>query len=414
MKMKEKFQRLRALSKSSKGFTLVELIVVIAILAILAGVAVPAYNGYIKKAQSAADEQLISAVNTAFAAACLENGMSHIGLDEKTVVMPIDTETKKINFDGVKPDAIKASFKTYFAGNENSEFKFYSSLEYKENKGMFEGSETADYGLFKTFFASLADKTGVGGVLESALNNAKDSTFGEAGAEELMNQIANVTGIAKEMASETGTTASAALNGVLNSTEFAASASTALGISAGDLNDKVKELAKEMVAKNPDMTEADAIAQVKANAAVLYTAQQTSNKTTDELLKMFNETNATTVINNMTSGDGVTAATGMSQAALVCGMYTAYINSEAGANANKNVTVDTVLEALEGDANAAGTFKNYVNSEQGRKDLAGYLGSMQILSSSANGDNKDTVEDLMVNGFNDAGLINGVTDLIGK
>ena len=41
---------------SAGGFTLVELIVVIAILAILAGVAVPAYSGYIKKAEQAADE----------------------------------------------------------------------------------------------------------------------------------------------------------------------------------------------------------------------------------------------------------------------------------------------------------------------------------------------------------------------
>ena len=38
--------------KSNGGFTLVELIVVIAILAILASVAVPAYSGYIAKAEN--------------------------------------------------------------------------------------------------------------------------------------------------------------------------------------------------------------------------------------------------------------------------------------------------------------------------------------------------------------------------
>lgn len=51
--------------KKNGGFTLVELIVVIAILAILAGVAVPAYSGYIAKAEQAADVQILSTVNTA-------------------------------------------------------------------------------------------------------------------------------------------------------------------------------------------------------------------------------------------------------------------------------------------------------------------------------------------------------------
>ena len=51
--------------KKTGGFTLVELIVVIAILAILAGVAIPAYSGYIAKAEQAADLQTLSAVNTA-------------------------------------------------------------------------------------------------------------------------------------------------------------------------------------------------------------------------------------------------------------------------------------------------------------------------------------------------------------
>lgn len=55
------------------GFTLVELIVVIAILGILAGIAVPAYTGYIKKANDAAVATELSAVLTAAEAANATN-----------------------------------------------------------------------------------------------------------------------------------------------------------------------------------------------------------------------------------------------------------------------------------------------------------------------------------------------------
>lgn len=49
----------------TEGFTLVELIVVIAILAILGGIGVPAYSGYVKKANMATDQTLIRDVKQA-------------------------------------------------------------------------------------------------------------------------------------------------------------------------------------------------------------------------------------------------------------------------------------------------------------------------------------------------------------
>jgi len=55
--------------KKNGGFTLVELIVVIAILAILAGIAIPAYSGYIKKANDSAVETELTAISTAAMAA---------------------------------------------------------------------------------------------------------------------------------------------------------------------------------------------------------------------------------------------------------------------------------------------------------------------------------------------------------
>ena len=62
-------------NKRTAGFTLVELIVVIAILGILAGVGTVGYSGYIKMARESADNQILAAVNTAFASACLESNV---------------------------------------------------------------------------------------------------------------------------------------------------------------------------------------------------------------------------------------------------------------------------------------------------------------------------------------------------
>ena len=77
--------------KSKGGFTLVELIVVIAILAILAGVAIPVYNGYIKKAQDASAVTELDAIATAAQAANAVAGS--IGSIEVKVVKGQDNKT---------------------------------------------------------------------------------------------------------------------------------------------------------------------------------------------------------------------------------------------------------------------------------------------------------------------------------
>lgn len=59
--------------RAKAGFTLVELIVVIAILGILAGVGTVGYSGYIKKANMAADQQLIAGVKNALQLGAMGN-----------------------------------------------------------------------------------------------------------------------------------------------------------------------------------------------------------------------------------------------------------------------------------------------------------------------------------------------------
>ena len=138
MKLMNKFM------KKHEGFTLVELIVVIAILAILAGVAVPVYSGYIKKANSAADLQLLDSINSAFAAACAENGMSHQNVYGAAVelIAAEDSDGLKVNLDSIKPAVLKDAFARYFAGNETSVFKTYKALYYNKTLGVFAGSES--------------------------------------------------------------------------------------------------------------------------------------------------------------------------------------------------------------------------------------------------------------------------------
>ena len=95
--------------KSNKGFTLVELIVVIAILAILAGIAIPAYSGYIKKANDAAVVTELDAIATAAQAANATAGeIQKINVTETTITVTGATATNYdkdfvLFYDGVTP-----------------------------------------------------------------------------------------------------------------------------------------------------------------------------------------------------------------------------------------------------------------------------------------------------------------------
>ena len=94
---------IKKMIKKTEGFTLVELIVVIAILGILAAVAVPAYSGYLTKAEEAGDITSLDAVKTAVQAYSAEYGAPtaiEVATDSTGKITSVTVDGVDYNADG--------------------------------------------------------------------------------------------------------------------------------------------------------------------------------------------------------------------------------------------------------------------------------------------------------------------------
>lgn len=111
---------------SKSGFTLVELIVVIAILGILAGIAVPAYSGYIKKANEAADYAQLDAIKTAVSFASVDKQLKTSNEYKDITSITVSQSGTGVASVTVEPDAAKVETTDIENYYKISEFKFKS------------------------------------------------------------------------------------------------------------------------------------------------------------------------------------------------------------------------------------------------------------------------------------------------
>lgn len=395
------------------GFTLVELVVVIAIMGILAGVGSAAYSGYVKKANEAADLQLLGAVNTAFASASYDagqyDGRPSGGAASLTKDGKVDKVISSVDRNG-------EFFQRYFSGNQDSRFKLYTNLAYDRATGTFSGA----------VLTAATDKNG-NTVLHYSINGQdyefmatqeqleafRASTFG--GEKMTMNALTgNVGGMIN------------ALNSALGGGTFLAS----VLINAG--------MAPETLGIKPDEKEtySELDKQRLANAALLLTASKTNKATAERLLAVFT-TNAadegeeepldekamSLLINPADMGEtmsnvgaiyGIMTAFAYSEQAkgwtttltdadgkestYDAKQYYDYVNQQIAAAAGEK-NIDNILAALgqfgafaqDEDGNLTDQFLDYVDdptepeNAQINKDLDGYINAMQALSQNQDG-----------------------------
>lgn len=424
--------------KKNGGFTLVELIVVIAILAILAAVAIPAYSGYIEKAEKANDLQLLGAVNTAFNAACVENGKSILDMEgaeflltgedgNRTIVglkLPNGASANKTMataFTANDAQAILNSFALYYGENMNTPFSVFKRLIFTD--GAFEGYETM---IVNGAYNQILDKL-LGTENAEKLQNLVNSVWGDVGAQGLTDKVDWTSDIAAEMlaGNPDGNFYDMITNCGPTMMEF-------MGITDPEKQAaKAQELAiskmNQLIAQNPEyaglnaatvldkMTNPDAESPSELEAQLFNDAQNAVSVNNAILSAAKNSQNAATNIKNILNSENpksqlvASVNTGMAnentdaamgEVALAYAMYMSYAE-------RNNIEVNDVLDVLNGLNDSQ--FKNYVNNTDGSgnfdKDMQGYLASMEMINNSVQG-NEAAVTDVVLNGF-------GNTDLIG-
>ena len=377
--------------KKNGGFTLVELIVVIAILAILAAVAIPAYSGYIEKAEKANDLQLLGAVNTAFNAACMAEGIDVSTLTASTAQMPIGSDGKVV-ITSIKPASVQDEFEMFFEGNEDTAFEVIKSLTF--SNGAFAEADTLLSDIFNAIISNPAYADSIAAL--------KGSAFAGIGTDALLGQVGDVTGIAAALMQYVGEDGemSALTAIVMGNDDYRKSVATML---YPDLTAEEADAAyQKMLLAMEDPADQAAFL---ANTTILNVAGTVNSWSSDEEIAMKNALiglDYSAMVKKVT--DESTAEEGLAQAALLYGMYTSFDPEGAQTLLNGEEGMLASMKNIGEKTNASGqTFADYLaglNTEgsQAYLDFAGYKGALDVVNGAVT-ESPDAAMDVMTNGF---------------
>ncbi len=408
--------------RNQSGFTLVELVVVIAVLAILAGVGAVAYSGYIEKANEAADQELIGAVNTAFAAACAETGVE--GHPTEAVASLKQKKVNQVTADDVS--GFNDAFFMYFEGNEDKEFQVVEGLIYNKDGGF--------------FYASLnGGNTILLGKGNSLINEGKNpdgsTKWTWKKGEQEIEFTSKEEDIQKFIESSFGK--NVGIDNLMQEVDKLAVAMSNVTKDSTPDDYLTKELQEKLAAVYTD-TNSEEYKKAAANALVVQAAMHSDTWTSEDIVQFMRTGNFYGSMPENQEGDGQYAYLA-SLTALQYAMVTAYAKSDVGSSTNikiqgdgfdyngpigefyeKNVSdiinngampsqayggISKLFEAMV----KTGEYQTYLDAE-GQKDIDGYLGAMEFIR-----DNQDAIIDnrVMDNGFGDSELTDMLNALFG-